>query len=83
MMAAAIDGLEEGTPHGKQRPLCIAVTQLTSTSKEAMNEEQGIPGEVMDSVIRYAKMRRTPDWTVWYAVCMKPGRFMKPAVPGF
>ena len=55
MMGAAIAGLEEGTPEGKKRPLCIAVTQLTSTSKEAMNEEQGIPGEVMDSVIRYAK----------------------------
>ena len=51
MMAAAIDGLKEGA---EKRPLCIAVTQLTSTSQEAMNEEQGIPGDVIDSVLRYA-----------------------------
>lgn len=51
MMNAALqafDGLEK-------RPLVIAVTQLTSTSKEMMNEEQNIEGEVIDSVIRYAK----------------------------
>lgn len=54
MMKAAKAGLEEGAPEGK-RPLLIAVTQLTSTSKEAMNNEQGIPGEVIDSVVRYAK----------------------------
>lgn len=54
MMEAAIAGLKEGAGD-KERPLCIAVTQLTSTSKEAMNEEQGIAGEVIDSVVRYAK----------------------------
>ena len=54
MMKAAIEGLEEGAVDGK-RPLCIGVTQLTSTSKEAMNEELGIPGEVIDCVIKYAK----------------------------
>ena len=56
MMAAAIEGLEEGAK-GK-RPLCIGVTQLTSTSKEMMNEEQGIEGDVMSSVIRYAKVAK-------------------------
>jgi len=55
MMEAAIEGLIEGTPAGKQRPLIIAVTQLTSTSKEVMNNEQGIPGEVADSALNYAK----------------------------
>ena len=54
MMKAAIQGFEEGAVNGK-RPLCIGVTQLTSTSKEAMNEELGIPGEVLDCVIKYAK----------------------------
>lgn len=51
MMAAAkaaFDGCEN-------KPLIIAVTQLTSTSKEMMNNELGIPGEVMDSVVQYAK----------------------------
>lgn len=54
MMKAAKEGLEAGSPEGK-KPLLIAVTQLTSTSKEAMNKEQGIPGDVIDSVVRYAK----------------------------
>lgn len=54
MMKAARAGIEEGAPEGR-RPLVIAVTQLTSTSKEAMNEVQGIPGEVLDSVVRYAR----------------------------
>lgn len=57
MMKAAIEGLEEGAVHGK-RPLCIAVTQLTSTSQEAMNEELLIPGEVKDVVISYAKLAK-------------------------
>ena len=54
MMKAAVEGLELGA-NGGPRPLCIGVTQLTSTSKEAMNDELGIPGEVMDCVIKYAK----------------------------
>ncbi len=52
MMKAAIEGLEEGSD-GK-RPLCIAVTQLTSTSKEVMNKELLIDGEVIDCVAHYA-----------------------------
>ncbi len=54
MMKAAMEGLQEGAVNGK-RPLCIGVTQLTSTSKEAMNEELGIDGEVIDCVLKYAK----------------------------
>ncbi len=44
----AFDGLEN-------KPMIIAVTQLTSTSKEMMNNELGIEGEVIDSVVKYAK----------------------------
>ena len=33
MMKAAVEGLIEGTPEGMNRPLCIAVTQLTSTTE--------------------------------------------------
>lgn len=53
MMKAAMEGLEEGAT-GK-RPLCIAVTQLTSTSQETMNEELLINGELIDVVTTYAK----------------------------
>lgn len=51
MMQAAYDAFADV----QNRPKIIAVTQLTSTSKEAMNNEQGIPGDVIDSVLRYAK----------------------------
>ena len=54
MMKAAMEGLAMGAKDGK-RPLCIGVTQLTSTSKEAMNNELLIPGEVQDCVLHYAK----------------------------
>lgn len=38
------------------RPLLIAVTQLTSTTLSQMNSEQKIIGTVQDSVISYAKL---------------------------
>ncbi|MDE6559427.1 MAG: orotidine-5'-phosphate decarboxylase [Muribaculaceae bacterium] len=52
MMAAALEGLtrEDGT-----RPLLIAVTQLTSTSQEAMNEQLLIPGDINDCIAHYAR----------------------------
>jgi orotidine-5'-phosphate decarboxylase len=54
MMAAAIEGLEAGTPSGLVRPRCIAVTQLTSTSEAQMQAEQLIPVSIEESVLQYA-----------------------------
>ena len=53
MMTSAMEGLIEGS-NGKKRPLLIAVTQLTSTSKQMMNDELKIDGEVIDSVVNLA-----------------------------
>ncbi|MFI3142153.1 MAG: orotidine-5'-phosphate decarboxylase [Clostridia bacterium] len=52
MMKAAIEGLtrEDGT-----RPLLIAVTQLTSTDLDMMNNELGIDGSIENTVMSYAK----------------------------
>lgn len=50
MMHACTEAFE----NAKNKPLIIAVTQLTSTSKEMMNNELGISGEVIDSVCKYA-----------------------------
>ena len=33
MMEAALEGLDVGTPSEEMRPICIAVTQLTSTTR--------------------------------------------------
>lgn len=52
MMAAAVEGLtrEDGT-----RPLLIAVTQLTSTSQKAMNEQLKVEGDINDVIAHYAR----------------------------
>ncbi|PLS16620.1 orotidine-5'-phosphate decarboxylase [Bacillus sp. M6-12] len=58
MMSAAIEGLDAGTKNGVPRPLCIAVTQLTSTTEEQMNHEQLIAGSLDNSVFHYAKLAK-------------------------
>lgn len=52
MMKAALEGLtrEDGT-----RPLLIAVTQLTSTSEERMQQELLIGASINDAIIKYAQ----------------------------
>lgn len=55
MMQAAIEGLEDGTPEGKKRPACIAVTQLTSTSQSMVDEELLIKGDINEVVLHYAQ----------------------------
>ena len=67
MMAAGLQGLEEGTPEGRKRPLLIAVTQLTSTSPEALKNQLLID---------------TPmNWTAWYARPWRHRLSRRPAVP--
>jgi len=56
MMAAAIEGLEEGCKG--TRPLCIAVTQLTSTSPEMLKEELLIETELAATAAHYAYMAK-------------------------
>lgn len=52
MMHAALEGLtrEDGT-----RPLLIAVTQLTSTSEEAMRDQLLIDATINDTIAHYAR----------------------------
>lgn len=55
MMKAAREGLtrEDGT-----RPLLIAVTQLTSTSEERMQNELLIGASINDTIVKYAQNAR-------------------------
>jgi orotidine-5'-phosphate decarboxylase len=53
MMEAALEGVEKGQ-NGSNRPLVIAVTQLTSTSQQILNDEVGIGGTVEQAVLSYA-----------------------------
>jgi orotidine-5'-phosphate decarboxylase len=56
MMEAALEGLEAGTEAGKQRPYCIAVTQLTSTSEQMLHEELLIERSMEETVLHYASL---------------------------
>ncbi|MFD0715165.1 orotidine-5'-phosphate decarboxylase [Paenibacillus sp. GCM10027626] len=59
MMEAALEGVDAALGGGgRQRPTVIAVTQLTSTSQQVMNDEIGIAGSTEDAVIRYAKLAK-------------------------
>lgn len=53
MMKAALEGLQEGA--GGRPAMLIAVTQLTSTSQQLMNEELLIAGNINDVVCSYAE----------------------------
>ena len=55
MMIAAKRGLQNGTKVGQNVPLLIAVTQLTSTSEEQMQQEQLISVSLEESVRHYAQ----------------------------
>lgn len=58
MMRGALEGLEAGTPAGKERAKLIAVTQLTSTTEEQMQQEQKINFSLLDSVLHYARITK-------------------------
>lgn len=61
MMIAAREGLEAGTTAGNKRPSIIAVTQLTSTSEQQMQQEQLIQTTIEDSVVHYAKLAKSAN----------------------
>ena len=57
MMRAALEGLKQGRADGT-RPLIIAVTQLTSTSQQTLNEQLLIEGNINDVIAKYAQNAR-------------------------
>lgn len=60
MMEAALEGVDTALSGGfpAKRPTVIAVTQLTSTSVQVLNEEIGIGGTVAEAVVRYAGLAK-------------------------
>lgn len=58
MMEEALAGLEEGSRGRKARPLCIAVTQLTSTGPEMLKNELFIETSLEETVLGYAKLTK-------------------------
>ncbi|MFE3576937.1 orotidine-5'-phosphate decarboxylase [Lysinibacillus sp. NPDC059133] len=58
MMEAALEGLEAGTPAGRERAALIAVTQLTSTTEKQMQAEQKIALSLQESVLHYASLTK-------------------------
>jgi orotidine-5'-phosphate decarboxylase len=59
MLKAAKKGLIDGAKDSNQKcPKLIAVTQLTSTDIDALNNEIGISGSIDDAVVAYAKLTK-------------------------
>jgi orotidine-5'-phosphate decarboxylase len=58
MMSAAREGLEQGTDTGKERPILIAVTQLTSTDEQTMQSELLINQPLNEVVRSYASFAK-------------------------
>lgn len=58
MMEGALEGLEAGTPAGAKRAALIAVTQLTSTTEQQMQDEQKIALSLKESVLQYAQLTK-------------------------
>lgn len=58
MMEAAMEGLEAGTTSGHNRPLCIAVTQLTSTTEDIMKKEILIEKSLLEVVTQYSLLAK-------------------------
>ena len=58
MMEDALEGLVAGTPAGASRARLIAVTQLTSTTEQQMEEQQKIQLPLIESVLHYAKITK-------------------------
>ncbi|MBM7095835.1 orotidine-5'-phosphate decarboxylase [Bacillus sp. H-16] len=56
MMQQALEGLEKGTPAGKNRPQCIGVTHLTSSTEEMISSELGIKTDLNEHVLHLAKL---------------------------
>lgn len=54
MMKAAIEGLEEGKTSGK-RPLCIAVTCLTSLDQDVLDNQLLIHEPLENVVLKWAE----------------------------
>lgn len=54
MMEAALAGLHAGSQSKQKVPILLAVTQLTSTSEEMMQADQGIKMSLHESVLHYA-----------------------------
>ena len=54
MMQGAMEGVSEAVAEGAKKPLVIAVTQLTSTDQNMLNNELLVQGEMKDVVRKYA-----------------------------
>lgn len=80
MMTAALEGLTR--PDGT-RPLLIAVTQLTSTSQQSMEEEIGIHRPLADVVIDYAKGAQSAGLDGVVCSPLEAGQIHAACTPGF
>lgn len=82
MMAAAMEGLKEGTTTG-DLPICVAVTQLTSTSEEMMKEELYIAHSLEDTVVHYANNAKRAGLHGVVCSALEAGHIKEQVSPSF
>lgn len=58
MMQAAQEGLELGRTNGAKKPVLLAVTQLTSTSEQSLQDELLISASMNETILHYANLAR-------------------------
>ncbi|MDR9852966.1 orotidine-5'-phosphate decarboxylase [Paenibacillus sp. VCA1] len=85
MMKAALEGADKAlaSDGSLQKPLVIAVTQLTSTGQDMLNDEIGIPGTVRDAVIRYAELTQAAGLDGVVASAQEAGDIARACGAGF
>ena len=80
MMRAALEGLER--PDGT-RPLLIAVTQLTSTSEQALREDLWVVRPMDETVMHYAENAKKAGLDGVVCSPLEAGRVHEVCGPGF
>lgn len=85
MMKAALEGADKAlaSDGSLKKPLVIAVTQLTSTGQDMLNDEIGIPGTVRDAVIRYAELTQAAGLDGVVASAQEAGDIARACGAGF
>lgn len=58
MMAAAREGMLQGLASGQATPILIAITMLTSTDQQTMNDELKVSGPVEEHVVHLAQLTK-------------------------
>jgi orotidine-5'-phosphate decarboxylase len=79
MMQAGYEGFKSEAPHGK----IIGVTQLTSTNQITLNRDILIPGDLTETIVKYAKLAQKSSLDGVVCSALEIELIKKEVGPGF